>query len=213
MQDKARGVKQVYSQLDRKFEEQETQRRAASMHLPYFDLTGFPIDQTALAVIPKDAAEVAKALCFSKEGPRVRLGAVDPLHSEFKIILEDLQKNHYQTEVYLVSQSGFTSATQQYKKIIPLSAVAAHEVVVNTSPETLKLLRELSQAEEGVQKISATDLLNMIIGAAVLMNSSDIHIEPEKEFLKLRFRVDGVLQEMAALPLATLRLLLSRIKL
>src|SRR3989344_5747027 len=53
----------------------------------------------------------------------------------------------------------------------------------------------------------------MIIGAAVNTRSSDIRLEPEKKFVKVRFRIDGVLQDVVMLPVSIIRNLLSRIKL
>jgi general secretion pathway protein E len=57
-----------------------------------------------------------------------------------------------------------------------------------------------------------TAALNMIIEEAVKARASDIHIEPEDDRLRVRYRIDGILQDMMSLPLSVRRSLISRIK-
>lgn len=57
-----------------------------------------------------------------------------------------------------------------------------------------------------------TQALNLIIDEAVKSRASDIHIEPEESRLKVRFRIDGILQDMMSLPLSIRKSLISRIK-
>lgn len=212
-QEKGAKIKQVFTSLNRKFEEQDTQRRARLVHLPYFDLTGVPIEQGALALVPREQATLSQAVPFFKEGPLLKLGTSDPLSPELKKLLASLEKAKYQVEVYLVSPSSLELALWQYKKILPISQVQRHEVDVQSGERVLEKLHGLASLGEKLEELSATDLLNLIIGGAVTVHASDIHLEPEKDQLKIRFRVDGVLQEATVLPLRTLHNLLSRIKL
>ena len=54
--------------------------------------------------------------------------------------------------------------------------------------------------------------LNLIIEEAVKARASDIHLEPDEERLRVRFRIDGALQEMMSLPISVQRAIISRIK-
>lgn len=54
--------------------------------------------------------------------------------------------------------------------------------------------------------------LNLIIEEAVKARASDIHLEPDEERLRVRFRIDGTLQEMMSLPISVQRAIISRIK-
>jgi general secretion pathway protein E len=54
--------------------------------------------------------------------------------------------------------------------------------------------------------------LNLIVDEAVKARASDIHIEPEEDRLRVRYRIDGTLQDMMSLPLSVHRALISRIK-
>ena len=54
--------------------------------------------------------------------------------------------------------------------------------------------------------------LNLIVDEAVKARASDIHIEPEEDRLRVRYRIDGTLQDTMSLPLSVHRALISRIK-
>ena len=54
--------------------------------------------------------------------------------------------------------------------------------------------------------------LTLIIEEAVKTRTSDIHLEPEENRLRVRYRIDGILHEMMSLPLSINRALISRIK-
>ncbi len=211
--EKGEKIQQVFTDLNRKFEERETQRRASKWSAPYFDLTGLPVDESTLALVPKAEAEAALAIPFSKEGSVVKLGVVEPQNPDLRKLLSRLQKNKFQLEIFLVSQGSFRSALKQYKKILPVSSTQKHEVMVETGPEVLAKLKALPEIGEKLLALPATELLNLVIGGAITMQSSDIHLEPEKSLIKIRYRVDGVLQDAVALPLSLLHLLMSRIKL
>lgn len=60
--------------------------------------------------------------------------------------------------------------------------------------------------------VSTSDLLDDIIKIAVDLNASDIHLEPREEFVRLRYRVDGLLQEAKPLHKSKQASLISRIK-
>ena len=210
---KSAKISEVFTDLNRKFEEQQAQRTAKAHSLPYFDLTGFPIDQASLAEVPEDEAASAQAIPFYKEGPLLRIAIVDPENKHFLALLETLKKKS-EVEPYLVSKSGLEAAMGQYKKIIaPVQAGSRHEVTVATGADVLEKLKHLPLSDTAAGGLTISEILEMIIGAAVNTRSSDIHLEPEKKFMKVRFRIDGVLQDIATLPTPIVRNLLSRIKL
>lgn len=212
-EDKGSKIKEVFSGLNRKFQEQETQRRAVQSSLPYFNLVGFPIEQSVLHLVPQEQARPAQAVPFFREGSLLRIGAVDLQNQVLNVLVAELQKQRYLVELYLISETSLQSALLQYKKILPVSSSLRREVAVRTSVEMLESLKHLPERGEELSHISASELLNLIIGSAVVLNASDIHLEPEKTAFKVRFRVDGVLQDIVFLPRSLERVLLSRIKL
>jgi len=77
----------------------------------------------------------------------------------------------------------------------------------------VKNVNSLAAKIEEFISASATDLLAAILGGAIVLNSSDIHLEPEEKKSQLRMRIDGVLHDVIEFDLKTYRAILSRIKL
>ena len=69
------------------------------------------------------------------------------------------------------------------------------------------------KALEDFGKEKVTELLEAILGGAILLDSSDIHIEPEEDDVKLRLRIDGILHDATVFDFKAQKTLLSRIKL
>src|SRR5689334_5893190 len=99
--DKAMRVKQVYSELDRKFEERETEKKALKLGVPYLNLYGFPLDMQALRLLSRDEAETLGAVVFFKEGRSVKIGILD-LASKAKL-KKKLDELGYTSDFFLIS--------------------------------------------------------------------------------------------------------------
>jgi general secretion pathway protein E len=117
-------------------------------------------------------------------------------------------------------------AAQSKMRIVPVSAGArevreAIDFSYKGYGEIEKTISRISIPEETTDEglaISATldspltQALNLIVEEAVKARASDIHVEPEDDRLRVRYRIDGILQDMMSLPLSVRRSLISRIK-
>jgi len=77
----------------------------------------------------------------------------------------------------------------------------------------IKNTSQLKRKAESFLTASATELLSYILGGAIVLDVSDVHIEPEEKQAKLRIRIDGILHDLIVFDLKTYRTLLSRVKL
>ncbi|MFH1820586.1 MAG: GspE/PulE family protein [Candidatus Nealsonbacteria bacterium] len=84
---------------------------------------------------------------------------------------------------------------------------------VKVSSHNIKNIAELRIKISQSQKENVTDLLNIILGGAVSLRASDLHIEPGKKTAKIRMRLDGLLQDVVEINNELYKTLLSRIKL
>jgi len=207
--DKAMQVRQVYSELDRKFEEEETARKAEELQIPYFNLHGFPVDSQILNLVSAEDAEMSGAAVFYKDGRNVKLGIVTP-SEQAALIKKQLEDQSLFVEIYLISISSFNYLFEGYSKIIKVEHHAEKIEIKNGDPRfQAATVKELSKK---FQNVSATEMLEIILGSSLNVDSSDIHIEPETQDIKIRFRIDGVLQDVASLPKDLLHQITSRIK-
>ncbi len=79
-----------------------------------------------------------------------------------------------------------------------------------------KKIKNIFDLKEEIQKAldkSATEILEIIVGGAIILSASDIHIEPEEKITRLRLRIDGILLDAITYQPKTYETLLSRIKL
>lgn len=211
--DKASKIKEVFADLNRKFEEQETQRHARAWQMPYFDLSALPIEQNVLATLPLEQAQATTLIPFFREGTLLRVGVVEPHHPLLQTVLENLRSKKYDVELYLISYSSFLQALEQYHKVVSHVTVERHEISITSNRAVLDRLQSLPKSNIDLRTISATEYLGMMVGSAILLRATDIHLEPEKTDLKVRFRIDGVLHDIVILPKNLFRVILTRIKL
>jgi len=90
------------------------------------------------------------------------------------------------------------------------------EISAGTSAEIRKEIKNVSQLKKRIEdslSAPATELLGAILGGAIVLDASDIHVEPEEKQTRLRIRVDGVLHNIISFDLRIYKSLLSRVKL
>lgn len=90
------------------------------------------------------------------------------------------------------------------------------EIPSNLLTETKNTVKNISQFKNIIEEFltkNTTELVAVILAGTIGLNASDIHIEPEEEKVKMRIRIDGVLQDVIAFNLKSYHALLSRIKL
>jgi len=206
----AAKLKDAFRDLNLKFQEHETARRAKTAGLEYFDLRRFPIDEGNLVLVPEAEARAAQAVPFYREKQNLKLGFVDQNNPAVAKLVNDLTRKGYQVEPYLVSQTGIDYGLSQYRRVMTVASVRSKEIIIRTNPKALEELQAVGKLPKAPE---TTVLLAMVMEAAILAGSSDIHLEPEKSLLKIRFRIDGVLQEIADFSLPIYMHLLSRLKL
>ncbi len=198
-----------------KEKEIESQKLAATLGLPSINLKGFPISPEALVLVPEEQARALKVICFLFTGPELRLGAINPEDPAVKELLFALGERHKTNpKVYLLSEESFNQGLKLYAalpKIIPiLKGVQISETELEKYAAQMSDFASISTV---MHRASVTDILAVIIAASLKLNSSDIHIEAEEKGIIVRFRVDGVLQEVSVLEREQWKRLINRIKL
>lgn len=195
--------------------EKETEREALINNVGYINLVGFPISTEALKLISKDQAIEEKVICFFYSGQEIRLATTDITNVNLQKILSELEKKCYaHGGLYLVTEKSFQAAVKLYDKIPKFKEMKGGLTI--TQEEINKWQKEISSLQELENKISQTsvsDILTLIIAAGLKEDASDIHFETESNIVLVRFRLDGVLHQMATVPQDLWLKLVSRIKL
>lgn len=194
--------------------EEQASILAAKNGFSYIDLHIFPVDTEDILLVPEAEAKKNNLALFNKKGSLVRFALLDPAAADVLRYIKELADEHgWQTEVYIVSLPSLEHAWKHYSKRTFIDNLDL--VRVSLEDSDLKKFEEdfgelISLKEHGT--LNTSRAMEIILSGARKLHASDIHLEPEEGYIRLRYRIDGVLQEIGRLPLELYRLLLSRIK-
>lgn len=195
--------------------EQQSEKRAAELGIPSINLKGFPISPEAISLIPEEQARDLKAVCFLFTGPELRVGAVDPGNTAVQELVFALGERHKtNAKLYIVSEDSFQQAIKLYAALPRIKTIVKGVQITEQELEKYAAqMTDFSSIATVMKRASVTDVLAIVIAASLKLSSSDIHIEAEEKGIVVRFRVDGILQEVAVLGRETWKKIISRIKL
>lgn len=196
--------------INRKMQEEETQAKAGVLGLPYMDLHNFPVDLTVLGLFTEQEAQEMGSIPFYKELNDIRIGTVNPKSTLLAEKVKELSKKHKVT-LYLISQINFLQILKFYSKVLRPKILQDEAVRIEKEEDYVAMLKILKDESEQNKK-NASELVRIIFGAAVAYKASDIHIEPEDHFVKLRFRIDGVLHDMVHFAKTLQNTIINRLK-
>ncbi|KKU18832.1 MAG: hypothetical protein UX77_C0013G0017 [Parcubacteria group bacterium GW2011_GWA1_47_11] len=189
--------------LQKDAEERDAARRAAAENLPYLDIKHQVIDRGALEAVPEVLARETRTVVFAKEGNKVKVAAHSSKTSAFEKLNLFLDEQKLKKEVFIVSLSGLEEAWKHYLAIRPENqAEIVSEIVLSEGIlESKKNVKTIEIASEDIAQIdvdtSTTDALVKILADALALKVSDVHLEPGRGSTQLRYRVDGILYDIA----------------
>ncbi|NCC70188.1 type II/IV secretion system protein [bacterium] len=206
---------ETYKQIQTKQEEEATEKQALVFGIQYINLHNFPIGPEALKVININDCKKYKIVCFFKEYKAVKIGFVEYNDNSLDFIdTIKTDEGDVKKELFLISEGSFQDALKLYEKL-PQNRIFSTGVTIETDFFE-KILKEIEKFEDVKQKIAETDITQIttvLIASAIKFNSSDIHIEAEETKVSVRFRIDGMLQEITKMEKKLWPKIISRVKL
>ncbi len=188
---------------------------AATSGLGYVNLHAFAISEGALRLIPAETAQNLRAICFLWLGQEIRLAAVNPSQPEIKQLAADIERDkHAHVKLYVVSDHSMDAALKMYSRL-PQIREFIKGVKINASEiEKFKSkVKNFKDLDRELKQLSISDTISLVIATALDTKASDIHIEAEEGDIKVRLRLDGVLQDVASLDKNSWKQIISRVKL
>jgi type IV pilus assembly protein PilB len=217
-QDLERARQQKIASLRHHEEEERARERAATLRLPYRDLQSTPIDGSALTLRPLEEQKAAKAAIIHHDDRRLSVAAEDPTSEAFLSFAATLREEGFTVLPIVVSASSLAYAWSRYERFEYLQTRITGEVAINQETfdrfqEEIYDVRDLIDRLAHMTTHDIAMLVELLLAGAIRLEASDIHVEPEASEAKIRFRLDGVLHDLIAIPKNVYRLLLERIKL
>ncbi|MEI6420293.1 MAG: GspE/PulE family protein [bacterium] len=207
----------------RKKEEEEVAQLLSKRHnLPYLNLYGIAINTDALRLISEADARSANIAAFNSIGKKLDVGILSPKNELTMQTMDNLDRKGYDIRVFMVSENSLAKAWSHYKDIslAEASRAGALEISVKSITDfiaTNKTLEDIKKtiadaiAGRGIYRTSV--IIEDILAGAITTNASDVHIEPEEGYARVRYRLDGVLVDVLQFDLSTLASITSRLKL
>lgn len=190
--------------------------------LQYTDLSGISINTDALRLIPEKVARENKMAAFKLVGKNLDVAVLSPNKQETLSTIQELEERDFKITIHMVSSASLERAWERYKDIT-FSTETKEGILDVSSEEITKILNKtkgLDDARNTIKEILGTKkgfrisrIVEIVVAASLATGASDIHIEPEETYIRLRFRLDGILTEVLDFDRETYELLLSRIKL
>nr|WP_295905133.1 type IV-A pilus assembly ATPase PilB [uncultured Bdellovibrio sp.] len=188
--------------------------RALEKHfaVPGVEVNTFEIDQSVIALIPKDVCEKNTLIPLQKAGTTLVVAFADPSNI---IVKEDLRFiTRCRIQAVVGTESAIASGIEKYyggsistKNLNSMNADALDEEFSVNSP-TAEIIDQDGMTDDA----PIVKFVNSILGDAIRKKVSDIHFEPYEKKYRVRFRIDGNLVEATAPPAGTGAAIASRIK-
>lgn len=191
-------------------EEKLIQAKSKLYNIPYVDLASAPVAPAALASLPSEVADRFKVfpITVDKKGKTIDLAMADPMDLSAIEFIE--QKTGLHVRPFAALESQITDFIQtRYTTSLTQEVTAALKDVEPDKPQG----RTLEAAKGGfIREEKIAQIVSQILDFAVKSRASDVHIEPQETSTRVRYRVDGILQEKLTIPHELHDSLVSRIK-
>jgi type IV pilus assembly protein PilB len=179
------------------------------LEVPVVDLRREAVDPDAAGLVPAEFARKNVILPIRTENGRLAVAMADPenLH-----LVNDLRLiTGLAITPYIAGRSDILANLSRVHSMRPRIHEAA--LSLQESRPQFGITRSIVFELSNITATSpAVEIVNLLITQGLRDRASDIHVEPQKDYLRIRFRVDGVLQDVAHLPTSTGAALASRIK-
>lgn len=209
-------------EMRRNEEEKLMQALAPQYGFEYINLRGYTINPEALALLPEKKARAARMVVFDFSHNLLSVAVQNPNNPVTQQALEELQNDRQNIQLFMCSNQSLEHGWLRYADLVNSSAekkgafdVSAAEII-NFS----KLITKKEDVFTQMQKIGTmnnsrriTETLELMLAGAIGLKASDIHIEPEKNVVRLRYRMDGVLHDIFDIDRYIYERIMSRLKL
>lgn len=196
-------------------EEEETSNLAKKLGLMYADLNIFPLENEVVKLISEDDSKNFKVIALKKANRIIHLAISQPDNQETYQFIENLkEKNGWEAVIYLVSNSSMQKAQRRYKENILIDSLDIFLISLSGKDldEFGQKFKELLELKERMSEMSTSDIISTVFSGAIKMRASDVHFEPQRKSVRMRYRIDGVLQDIGNFPHPIYKSIISRIK-
>lgn len=188
----------------------------------YINLYGLAINTEALRLVAEGTAREAEFAIFARAGIKLSVALRNPNKKEALAIIESLKSRNFSVLIFMASTASLEHAWERYHDVVETTASEHGAVGITTEAiahmaETLKTVKDVAQTVTGISdgdsRHNISSVLTALLGGALSLGASDMHIEPEEKQTRIRYRLDGVLWDVVMVSARVSELLRTRLKL
>lgn len=214
---RASGKKQDEIVLEQKLIDEDTLYglKSEALNIPLRGVNMESLSLKVLGIIPEDSARYYRMIPLSKDGSEVEIGMVYPEDLPTQEALKFLARREgFSYRITLITPGTFSQLLKQYKTLKGEVGEALRELEDEMGSEEKKSSgsSKKSDFQRLVGDAPITKLVAVMLRNAVEGEASDIHIEPSKDSVRVRFRLLGQLYPSLTLPLRVHQSVIARIK-
>lgn len=188
--------------------------KSENLKIPLKEVLPEDVPFKVLERIPEASAKYYKMIPISKRGDLFEVGMVYPEDLKAQEALKFLTRQEKLSyKVFLLTPTIFNNLLKQYRTLKKEVTKALEELEDEVKEEKVKVKPLVAaEFERLVEEAPISKVMAVMLRHAVEGKASDIHIEPTRDRLKVRFRLDGVLHSSLLLPLRIHQAVIARVK-
>ena len=189
--------------------------KSESLKIPLKIISPEEISLQSLETIPEESAKYYWMIPLTREGIYLEVGMVYPEDLKAREALSFLvRQQKLKCEVFLITITNFEQLLRRYRTLKKevTSALEELETDLKKEEKAETWSKKASEVEKIVEEAPISKVVAVMLRHAVDGNASDIHIEPTRERIRVRFRLDGIMHSSLFLPLSILPAVVARIK-
>ncbi len=185
--------------------------------VPSINLKYYEVDTAVIKLIPQDTAVRYQIVPLSRVGSTLTIAMIDPTNV---FAMDDIKfMTGFNVEPVVASETAIAEAISKFygsaeseealsKVMKDLAAEEAGDLELAADEQETSL----AELEKAAEEAPIIKLVNLILTDSLKRGASDIHIEPYEKEVRVRFRIDGILQAVMAPPMKLRDAIISRIK-
>ncbi|MBU2579171.1 GspE/PulE family protein [Patescibacteria group bacterium] len=187
--------------------------KAYILGIPYVALEEEIVDPEILKIIPEPIAKTHNIVSFRKKGNNLEVAMLDP--EDLQTIEFIKKKADLRILPRLTNDKSIKNVLSQYQE----SLQKEFGKIIKKSADGIKIISKekglegkKNELEKQAREFSIVKIIDTLLKHAILQRASDVHIEPMKKEVLVRYRIDGILRDAMVLPIATKLGIAARIK-
>ena len=188
--------------------------KSKNLKIPLKEIVASEVPLETLGMIPEETAKNYKMIPLERKDKTLEVGMVYPEDLKAREALKFLgRQGPFAHQVFLITPTTFNNLLKQYRTLRREVGRALEELEVELKEKKVEVRpRTAAEFERLAEEAPITKIVAVLLRHAVEGKASDIHIEPTREKLRIRFRLLGILHSSIFLPLRTHPAVVARIK-